>query len=140
MSEPNFSLADYYKENRQDLSREVNTEQGLRLTIGYIEEAAYEKLRKSAEDVRNPEARRLAIQKKLQNLLAGAVLDWNMTPEIMARYINADTSKLPAEIPCEKAIVSDLLNLSDRFFGQVSLEAQDLMAFRAVQEREEQKN
>jgi hypothetical protein len=135
-----FKLSDYFKDNRQELTREITTPQGLTMTVAYVHDDRFEAVKRQVEHIGNPKARELAARKALLKQLAGAVRSWDMSPEILGRYLPVDTSQLPQAIPCEEGVVSDLLNASDTFFGQVNLAVTDLAAFRVERELEERKN
>lgn len=135
-----FKLSEYFKDHRQELTREVTTPQGLTVKVSYVHDDKYEALKHKVEHIRNPKAKEISARKNLLSLMAGAVLEWNMTPEIMAHYLPADTSQMPETIPCDREIVMDLLEESDTFFGQISSTISDLEAFRAEELEEEGKN
>ncbi len=138
MSEIN--LAQLLKEGRQDLTRELMTSTGLTMTVRYVHEDVFEKVRKQTDHIANTEARRLAVRKSLRKRNAEAVVAWDMTPEILGRYLPVDTSGLPASIPCEPGIIEDLIEASDLFAAELQAAITDLAAFRADQVEGERKN
>lgn len=135
-----IKLAQLLKEGRQDLTRELMTSAGLTMTVRYVHEDVFEKVRKQTDHIANPEARRLAVRKALRKRNAEAVVSWDLTPEILGRYLPVDTSGLPESIPCEPGIVEDLIDNSDLFAAELQAAITDLSAFRAGQAEEERKN
>ncbi len=140
MSDNGLNLRKLYQEHKEELTREFTTDQGLTLTVRYINEVQFDRLATQSGSFRNSEAKRQAYRNKLVNLVATAVAAWDMTPEIMARYLDMDVSQLPERVPCEPGVVADLLHLSDTFFGQVNDAVRDLASFREERVETEEKN
>lgn len=141
MSNVDFiNFVNLLKEGRQDLTRELMTSAGLTMTVRYTHEDVFEKVRKQTDHIANPEARRQAVRKALRKRLAETVVDWDLTPEILGRYLPVDTSSLPQAIPCEPGIVEGLIETSDVFAAELQAAITDLSAFRAGQAEEERKN
>ena len=140
MSDNGLNLRKLYQEHKEALTREFTTDQGLTLTVRYINEVQFDRLSTQAGSFRNSEAKRQAYRNKLVNLVAAGVADWDMTPAVMSRYLDMDVSRLPERIPCEPGVVADLLHLSDTFFGQVNDAVRDLASFREERLESEEKN
>ena len=138
---PEFSLNDYVAAHRQELTCTVPIRPGAEVDIRYLPKKRWRAIQKGVERLRNQAARDAALEARMRNLLASAVVGWRgFTPQVVAELIPVDPAGLPEELPHNPSNVQALIEHSAEFSNLVMDEVNDLAGFRAEQVEEEQKN
>ncbi len=136
-----FDLSGYVAAGTQDLTRSVAIRPGAEVTVRYLPRESWRRVQRSVERLRNQVARDQALETRLRDLLASAVVDWRgFSPRVVAELIPVDPAGLPEDLPCTPANVRALLEHSAEFSTLVLEEVTNLAAFRADAVQEEQKN
>jgi|Deesub1362A_J573_1020465.scaffolds.fasta_scaffold01721_6 hypothetical protein len=136
-----FDLAGYVAASKQDLTRTVEIRPGAEITIRYLSREEWRRVTRSVEKIRNPAARDAALEGRLRDLLASAVVGWRgLSPQVVAELIPVDPGGLPAELPFSRENVRELLEHSVEFSTLLLDEITNLAAFRASALEAEQKN